>query len=110
MRDPEIVARIEKAIEEKYGIEASRDIRHSWDEEKEKLFTKQYDDFALKQREATVNREEINKDGYLLVKKTRKKDIVKNTCPLCENLLQKAQDDVYVLKYDCCFNCYVYFI
>jgi len=47
--------------------------------------------------------------GFLVkAKKTRVE--VDRTCPVCSSYSFSAKDDLYMLKFECCFNCYVQYV
>jgi len=103
------VAALEKAISDKYGSEASRDIRYFWDSDKEKEYKRQLKELAKKSLEQGRNKEQIEKNGYLLLKKNRKSELYSN-CPLCSIRTQTVFDDIKVEKYECCQHCFVDFV
>jgi hypothetical protein len=108
MKDIERIQSIEKAIAEKYGDDASRDIRHGWDKEKEQLYAEQYNELC-KRKNRSLFREEINKEGYLLIKKKRKSGRT-TSCPVCASLFDLIRDDIIFQKFDCCSTCFIKFV
>lgn len=96
------VAKIEEAIRQKYGIEATVDPNKLWDTEKEKSFLEQLRN--LNQQEPEETKEE--NEGYSVIKKLIK-DKQDNVCPKCKRYGLKKCDDVYLSKYGFCEQCYI---
>ena len=71
MEDLERIARIEKAISEKYGEVASRDVRHFWDDEKEREYARQSEEENKKRFGKEVEKKEVEKNGFLLITKNK---------------------------------------
>jgi N-methylhydantoinase B/oxoprolinase/acetone carboxylase alpha subunit len=59
MKDPNRVARIEKAIAKKYGHEAVENPRKHWNEEKEKSYQDQIKKLAEKERAFEESEEKL---------------------------------------------------
>ena len=99
------IAKYEKAIKEKYGQEAIQNPKSTWDQEKEQEYLESLKEFyARKERSKTVTK----KEGFDLV--STKKKRVSRTCPVCSAYSTKSIDDLYMLKFECCFNCYIQYI
>jgi len=109
MDKTDYIAGVEKAISEKYGEDASRDIRYFWDKDKEKMYKRQLKRLSEKSLEEGRNKEQIEKNGYLLLKKNRKSKLHVN-CPLCSERTQKIFDDIKIEKYECCQKCFIDFV
>ena len=107
-KDLNQVAKIEKAISEKYGKEAIQNPKSNWTTEKEQTFLEDLRVFYGSQKSETEERVE-EKEGFVIVKKANKKE-VKRICPVCGNFSFSARDDVYMNKYECCENCYYQFV
>ena len=108
-KDQNYVAKVEQAIEKKYGKEAVEHPRSNWDEEKEKQYIKQSEEFAKKQRKNKDKTEKIEKDGFLISKKLLTKRS-NRTCPVWNTYSFDIKDDVYMSKYECCFDCYFQYV
>ena len=100
------IAKYEKAIKDKYGIEAIRNPKSGWDEEKEKLYLEDLKKFYSKKEKTKAIKE---KEGFSFISKSKKKTATR-TCPVCGNYSMKSIDDVYMLKFECCFDCYIQYI
>jgi ribosome modulation factor len=105
-KDPNYIAKIEQAIQKKYGKEAIQHPKANWDDEKEKEYLLQLKEFVDKQRQKKDKVEKVEKDGFLVSKKLLNKTSDR-TCPVCETYSFSTKDDIYMNKYDCCFECYV---
>lgn len=105
-RDLNEIAAIEKAIREKYGDDAIRNPKSTWDKEKEQKYLKDLKKFHKTKKRPKETKEE---DGFLI--KTRKtKNTTERTCPVCGFYSFSQQDDLYMTKFDCCFGCYIKYV
>ena len=107
--DPHYVVKVEKAIAKKYGEEAIQNPKKDWDEEKEKEYQEQIEEFYKKRDKIKDKSEKVEVDGIFIPKKllSRGKE---RTCPVCKTYSFKSQDDVYMNKYECCFGCYIQYV
>ena len=105
-KDLNKIAKFEKAIEEKYGTEAIQNPKSSWDKEKEEKYLEELKSFhGRSKRLNTVEQE----DGFVI--KTRKTaHQIERSCPICDSYSFSARDDIYMIKFDCCQNCYIQYI
>jgi len=105
------IAAIEKAVKEKYGENAIHNPKANWNEEKEKDYIEQVKQQAKIISEKAENQETIEENGFLLKKKlfTTKTSRV---CPVieCKRYSFSLKDDVYVNKFDCCYECYIKYV
>jgi len=103
------VARLEKAIANKYSEEAIKNPESGWSEEKEENFKQQLKKFNRKIEHNSSIEDKIEVNGVLVSKKllTRESN---RTCPVCTTYSFSVNDDVYMTKYTCCFKCYVKYI
>jgi len=108
-KDLNYIIALEKAIKKKYGEETIQNPAKFWNEEKEKNYLEQLRKFVLKQRKQEAHNEPENVNGVLITKKLFNKER-KNNCPVCHRLIKKINDDVYLLKYDCCEFCYINYV
>ena len=105
-KDLNEIAKIEKAIKEKYGEEAIQNPKGSWDKEKE---TKYLEDLkAFYKRSVREKKTEVVGDIKIKTKKSAHK--VERTCPVCGSYSFSQQDDLYMTKFECCFECYIQYI
>ena len=108
-KDLNYVAGLEKAIKKKYGDEAIDNPAKHWDEEKEKEYLLQLKDFVAKQRKSEAEVEPENVNGVLITRKLLNKDN-KINCPVCSSMIRTVNDDIYMLKYDCCEKCFFQYV
>ena len=82
-RDPNYIAKLEKAISEKYGSETITNPRADWDDEKEKIHQEQIE--KLRQKEVLLDElnEKVEVNGVLIPKKLFTRDSQSRTCPVC---------------------------
>ena len=106
--DPNYVAKLEKAIVEKYGEETVQHPKKNWNEEKEKQYIKDLKElYAAKEESETEENTQIN--GVFVPSKLINNDS-NRSCPVCDTYSFKSRDDVYMTKFDCCEKCYVQWI
>ena len=105
-KDPNYVARVEKAISKKYGYEAIQNPRASWDDEKEEEYKKQLQIMLEKEDRFREKHEKIEVDGVFVNKKLLTREHNRK-CPVCDSYSFSIQDDVYMTKFECCKSCYV---
>ena len=108
-KDPNYVVKLEKAIQQKYGEETIQNPNAGWDEEKEKIYLEQLKKVGLKERRLDDQKEKVNAGGFLINKKLLNKES-NRVCPACGTYSFKARDDVYMSKYECCFDCYITYV
>lgn len=104
--DPDYIAKLEKAIADKYGKETIAHPKADWDDEKEMEYLNElktnYRRLNEEQEKEEVNGVLISKE--LLNKKTNR------SCPTCNSYSFKSRDDLYMTKFGCCFSCYIQFV
>ena len=105
-KDPNYIAKLEKAIGDKYGEEAVASPRSSWDDEKEKIYQEQIDKIQQKQILLDESNEKVEVNGVFIPKKLLTRESQNRTCPVCSTYSFVIKDDVYMRKFDCCHNCY----
>jgi hypothetical protein len=87
----DIIAAMEREVSRRYGPDAASDFRVK-DEEEQKKIQEELESFYKK----------IEK-----IKNMAKSSAKHRTCPVCEEYSFKAKDDVYMIKFGCCFKCFV---
>ena len=105
-KDPNYVIKIEKAIAEKYGAEAIQHPGKDWTPEKEQEYIEQLRLLNKKNRKLSEKTEKVEVHGVLISKKLLSKDN-NRVCSTCETYSFNSKDDIYMNKYDCCFQCYI---
>ena len=97
--DLNTIAKFEQAIAKKYGPEAIENPRKYWNDEKEKSYQDQIE-----------KDDKVEVDGFLISKKLLNKDTTRRTCPVCKTYSYKIRDDVFMNKFECCYNCYIQWV
>ena len=101
------IAKIEKAIKEKYGEQTIQNPKSYWSKEKEQEYLKQMKEFYSKLHDDGRDREE--RKGYLISKNFQKAKSMRE-CKHCDSYSFSFEDDLYFTKFDCCFKCYVNYV
>ena len=102
-KDLNDIAKLEKAIKEKYGEEAIQNPKKLWDEEKEKRYLSHLREFYKKKEK---RRKVEEKEGFL-IKDKKSPESQERVCPVCGSYSFNSKDDLYMNKFECCFDCYV---
>ena len=105
-KDQEYIAKLEKAISQKYGDEAINNPKRFWDEDKEKDYLEQSIRERQKFAKLSDAEDKVEQDGFLINKKLLNRDH-NRTCPMCEKYSFHPRDDLYMNKYQACFACYI---
>lgn len=100
------IAKIEKAIKEKYGDEAVQNPKGSWNTEKENKYLEELKAFHKR----NVRKKNTEVVGDIKIKTKKAANEVDRECPVCGSYSFSGQDDLYMTKFECCFNCYVQFV
>ena len=108
-KNPDQIARIERAIAEKYGAESIVNPRAGWDEKKEKAYLKQMQEFYQKVQLNEESQEKIDINGIKVSKKLLNRESL-ISCSVCGNFSKKSMDDVCLTKFTCCYKCYIQYI
>ncbi len=103
------IAKLEKAISQKYGEEATHNPRRFWDEDKEKEYLQQSVEEQQKFAKNAESQDKIEADGFLINKKLLNRDH-NRTCPVCSKYSFHPRDDLYMNKYGACYKCYILYI
>ena len=105
----EYIAKLEKAISQKYGEEATHNPKRHWDEDKEKDYLLQSQEEQRKFAKNAESQDKIEADGFLINKKLLNRDH-NRTCPVCSKYSFHPRDDLYMNKFEACFRCYIQYI
>jgi len=108
-KDWNYIAKLEKAISQKYGKLAAQNPKSEWDEQKEEQYLIQLKELADKEQKIEEQSEKVETNGFLVPKKLLNKEL-ERTCLVCETYSFEVKDDVYMSKFDCCFKCFVQYI
>lgn len=105
-KDLNYIVKLERAIKERYGDEVIQPPQ--WSEEKESEYQNQLKKIFLR-RHSFQKEEIIEKNGYYVESKLFNKDKTK-ICPKCKKYTKYIQDDLFLLKFGCCYFCYLNFL
>jgi len=108
-KDLNEIAKYEVAISKKYGKEAIQHPKADWGDEKEEDYQQQIRDLYQKEVKQREKNEKVEVDGVLISKKLINKDN-NRICQTCQSYSFELRDDVYMIKFDCCFKCYIQWI
>ena len=97
------IAKVEKAIRSKYGDDAIQNPKKHWDEEKERRYLEDLKLFYKKSNRS----EKIREFEGLIIKEKKILDKQDRTCPVCGSYSFSTNDDIYMVKFECCFECYI---
>ena len=102
-KDYTYIAAVEKAIAEKYGKEAVQDFKSTWDKRREEEYLEQ---LRAARYTETKHRDREEAGGFLVSKRVRDRN-TERSCPVCKTYSFSMSDDVYMSRFECCFECYV---
>ena len=105
----EYIAKLEKAISQKYGNEAINNPRRFWNEEKEKEYIAQSQDEQHKFAKLAETHDKVEQDGFLINKKLLNKD-TNRVCSVCDKYSFDVRNNLYMNKFECCWKCYIKWI
>ena len=103
------IAAVEKAISKKYGEETVQNPKANWDEEKEIEYLHQMREFYHKSQRNEESQEKVDVNGIKVSKKLLNRDAIRS-CPICSSFARRSMDDVCLVKFDCCFKCYIQYV
>tara|TARA_R110002020_G_scaffold212442_1_gene419039 strand:- start:227 stop:625 length:399 start_codon:yes stop_codon:yes gene_type:complete len=103
------IAAVEKAIAKKFGEETILNPKSLWDDFKEEEYLLQLKEIYKNKRKRDEDHEKTEKDGFLLAKNLISKE-TKRVCLVCEAYSFSARDDLYMNKFECCWDCYIQWV
>ena len=109
MKDYNQIAKFEQAIQQKYGEEAVQNPKANWSEDKEEEYLDQIKKLHSKQSKNKEDKDKVEHNGFLISKKLLNKDS-ERLCPTCNTYSFSIKDDVYMSKFECCFDCYIQWV
>ena|SRR3990167_7148408 len=98
------IAKLEKAISDKYGKESIVNPKSLWNEEKEADYLQQIKEAFFVQNEYHNKELELSSGVFLVEKLFIREN--KNICFLCKKYSFSKKDDLFLTKYECCCLCY----
>lgn len=108
-KDPNYIVKVEQAIAQKYGDEAVANPKANWDPEKEKVYLEQMKELYSKQKKNDEANEKVEVNGIKVSRKLLIRES-KRGCPVCGAFSHSTRDDVSLVKFDCCYKCYVQWV
>ena len=108
-KDQDYIAKVEKAIAQKYGTETIQNPKSNWTDEKEREYLFQLKKFSENERRQRDQEEKVETNGYFISKKLLNKE-TNRTCPVCDTYSFDLKDDVYMSKFECCWKCYIQWV
>ena len=105
-KDWDYIAKLEKAIAEKYGDQAVANPNSKWDKEKEREYLESLKEINRRRDEKNELEEKVEVEGFFIPKKLLNKDSNRE-CPVCEVYSCTKRDDMYMLRFQCCEKCFV---
>ena len=105
-KDPNYLATLEKAIADKYGKEAIQNPKADWSDDKEKQYQKEVKHVNRRLYESDESSEKVDVNGVFISKKLLTRE-ANRTCPICGKYNLNSRDDVFILKWLCCEECYI---
>ena len=109
IKNPDRVAAIEQAISKKYGEDAIQNPKANWTEEKEKEYLEQMSEMYKKIKHNEISDEKIDINGIKVSKKLFNRESMSH-CPVCGSVPKRTFDDVCLIKFDCCGQCYIKYV
>jgi len=107
-KDYNKIAKYEKAIKDKYGEEAIRNPKNSWSKDKEQKYLEDLKRFYSKSQ-GQEKKETESKTGFT-IRESKNKETSSRQCPVCGVYSFDVDDDIYMTKFNCCFNCYIQYV
>ena len=108
-KDPNYIPALEKAIKEKYGEMATMNPKFFWNPLKEQEYIAQLKQNMQKEVRNEETREKEDLGGILIPKKLINTNNNK-CCDVCKKYSFDKADDVYLIKFSTCRECYVKYI
>ena len=104
-KDLNYIAGLEKAIEKKYGLEATINPASYWTPEKEKEYLEQLKEVSKKQLLKEEDEQKEHNGFYVRGKLFTKEQ--NNKCSKCGIYSTEIVDDLYLNKFNCCYVCFI---
>jgi hypothetical protein len=108
-KDLNYIAAVEKAITDKYGEETVQNPRTEWGPDREKEHLLQMKELYEKTLRNEAATEKVDINGIKVSKKLLNREPLKK-CPTCGILPRKSRDDISLLKFQCCYTCYIQYV
>lgn len=107
--DPNFIVKLEKAIGERWGDEAVDNPKKHWTPEKEQKHSEEVKKFYKRKFFKDSKNPKQKYKGFLISKKLLTRENTRE-CPVCGSYSFSASDDLYMARFECCFNCYIQWV
>lgn len=94
-------------IKERLGAEAVQEVMENWSEEDEQIYLYQKKQVKTKDLQYLKKAERQNNLSEMSLKEVVTQTDAKRKCNECNKFSFKVMDDIYMLKYNCCQNCFI---
>ncbi|HHZ97559.1 MAG TPA: hypothetical protein EYN67_18920 [Flavobacteriales bacterium] len=108
-KDSDYIPKLEQAIAQKYGEEAINNPARFWSADKEKEYITQSQEERRKFRAQDETQDNVEQDGFFINQKLLSRD-QNRTCPVCKKYSFRPRDDLYMNKFEACFECFARYI
>lgn len=109
IKDMDYLAKLERAIAQKYGDIATINPRSGWNNDKEAEYSELLKDKLKLEAQIDSAKHSLDLDGVLIQKRLLNIE-QKRECEYCNSYSFNRDDDVYFSKYGTCHKCYVKYI
>ena len=105
-KDYNEIAKYEKAIKDKYGEEAIQNPKKDWTQEKEIAYLEDLKTFHANHK----HRKRVAVTEGFTIKERNPTHDPSRDCLVCDSYSFLTKDDLYMNKFECCFDCYIQYI
>ena len=105
-KDLNYIAALEKAVSEQYGDIAAANPKAFWTQEKEQEYQKSLES-SLKEEYSRDQTKQYHIDGEIQISKNILKHEWNKNCSCCKKRSFSKFDDIYLVKFQTCQNCYI---
>jgi|TARA_A100001515_G_scaffold142428_1_gene141220 hypothetical protein len=109
MKDQNYIAKLEKAIADKYGDAAVQNPKANWNKDKEEEYLQELKKINEKHFAQEELQEKVEQEGVLLSKKLLMRS-GNTSCPQCGKYDLTARDEIFVLRWECCETCHIKYV
>lgn len=108
-KDWDKIAKVEKAIKDKYGELTVKNPKSDWTDEQEEQYLEEIKKTAEKEKLWRSKTEKVEtQSGVFVSKKLLKKEGTDDrVCSMCNTYSFDLRDDLYMTKFECCWSCYI---
>ena len=108
-KDQNYIAKLEKAIADKYGDAAVQNPKANWNKDKEEEYLQELKKINEKHFAQEELQEKVEQEGVLLSKKLLMRS-GNTSCPQCGKYDLTARDEIFVLRWECCETCHIKYV